>query len=71
MTTELVKSIDAIKNKVISLEKELQLKIDENVLITKKNEDLQDELENLNKVSILKFVKGYCPEEAHIQKKQR
>ncbi len=56
MTTELVKSIDVIRKKVISLEKELQLKIDENILITKKNESLQDELENLNKVSMVRVL---------------
>jgi len=56
MTTELVKSIDTIRKKVTSLEKELQLKIDENILITKKNEDLQDELANLNKVSMVRVL---------------
>ena len=56
MTTDLVKSIDTIKKKVISLEKELEQKIEENKLIIKKNEDLEDELANLNKVSMVKVL---------------
>tara|TARA_B100000161_G_scaffold255571_1_gene217846 strand:- start:334 stop:798 length:465 start_codon:yes stop_codon:yes gene_type:complete len=56
MTTELVKSIDTIKKKIITLEKNLEDKIEENKSILKKNEELQDELANLNKVSMVKVL---------------
>ena len=56
MTTELVKSIDAIRNKIILLETEIQTRIEENLIITKKNEDIMDELANLNKVSMVRVL---------------
>ena len=53
MTSQLINSIDEIKNKVLDLQNELELKTKENEILSKKNIEQQDELDNLNKVSMV------------------
>ena len=53
MTSQLINSIDEIKNKVLDLQNELELKTKENEILSKKNSEQQDELDNLNKVSMV------------------
>ena len=53
MTSELINSINEIKNKVQDLQDQLELKTKENEILSKKNSEQQDELDNLNKVSMV------------------
>ena len=53
MTSELINSINEIKNKVQDLQDQLELKPKENEILSKKNSEQQDELDNLNKVSMV------------------
>jgi len=53
MISELVKSIDSVKKKVVALEKEILKKEEENELLSKKNKDLEEEIVNLSKVSMV------------------
>lgn len=53
MTSELINSINEIKNKVQDLQNQLELKTKENEILSKKNSEQQDELDNLNKVSMV------------------
>lgn len=53
MTSELINSINEIKNKVQDLQDQLELKTKENKILSQKNSDQQDELDNLNKVSMV------------------
>jgi hypothetical protein len=53
MIKDVLKSIDEIKKTIISLEKNLKLKTDEVESISKKNIELEDELKNLSKVSLV------------------
>ena len=51
--TNLLNQFDDIKNQIIQLQNDLQQKIEENLIISKKNNELQEEINNLNKVSLV------------------
>ena len=51
--TNLLNQFDDIKNQIIKLQNDLQQKTEENFIISKKNNELQEEINNLNKVSMV------------------
>ena len=51
--TNLLNQFDDIKNQIIKLQNDLQQKTEENLIISKKNNELQEEINNLNKVSMV------------------
>lgn len=51
--TNLLNQFEDIKNQIIKLQNDLQQKIEENLIISKKNNELQEEINNLNKVSMV------------------
>lgn len=53
MSTELLDIFDSLREKILSLSNELKHKNEENLFLSKKNEDLEYDLKNLNKVSMV------------------
>ena len=53
MTNNVLNSLDDIKNMIISLQAELKSKTNEYILLSKKNTELEDEIRNLSKVSLV------------------
>ena len=53
MTHDVLNSLDEIKKTIISLQKDLKSKIEENIILSKKNIDLEDDIKNLSKVSLV------------------
>lgn len=53
MTNNVLNSLDDIKKIVVTLQEDLKCKTEENILLSKKNTDLEDEIKNLSKVSLV------------------
>ena len=53
MTNEILSIFDDLKEKIINLTEDLKNKTEENEFLSKKNEDLEYDLKNLNKVSMV------------------
>ena len=53
MTNNILEWLDEIKKTIVSLQEDLKLKIDEINTLSKKNKDLEDELKNMSKVSLV------------------
>lgn len=53
MTNNVLNSLDDIKKIVVTLQEDLKSKTEENILLSRKNTDLEDEIKNLSKVSLV------------------
>ena len=53
MTNNVLNSLDDIKKIVISLQTDLKSKTEENISLSKKNTELEEEIKNLSKVSLV------------------
>mgnify|MGYP001026021168 CR=1 FL=1 len=65
MTNNVLNSLDDIKNIIISLQAELKSKTNEYILLSKKNTELEDEIRNLSKVSLVAGLTRQVDEKNH------
>ena len=65
MTNNVLNSLDDIKNIIISLQAELKSKTNEYILLSKKHTELEDEIRNLSKVSLVAGLTRQVDEKNH------